>query len=242
MKTTIAEIADGIFRLSTYFPDVAPPEGFTDNQFLILADEPMLYHCGSRGLFASVSEALRSIIPLDQLRWISFGHIEADECGAMNMWLDHAPRASVVYTPLGCDVSVADLSDRAPRPLAEGEVLDLGGKRIRLIETPHVPHGWEAQAMFEETGRTLFCGDILSHAGNGDAITGEDIVEAAVAAEETFQAMSIGPATIPTLRRLADLEPEVLAVMHGSSYRGDGAKLLRRFAERLERRLVAIAA
>src|SRR3546814_4219022 len=157
MDTRADEIASGIFRLSTHLPEVAPPDGFTFNQFLILADQPLLFHCGPRSLFPLVSAAVAAILPVERLRWLSFGHIEADECGAMNLWLSAAPQAQVVYSPLGCEVSVNDLADRPPRALAEDEVLDLGGKRIRLIPTPHVPHGWEAQVLYEETTQTLFC-------------------------------------------------------------------------------------
>lgn len=239
METRADEIAGGIFRLSTYLPDVAPPDGFTFNQFLIIADEPLLFHCGPRALFPLVSAAVARILPLEGLRWISFGHIEADECGAMNLWLSAAPQAQVVYSPLGCDISVNDLADRPPLVLGEDEALDLGGKRIRLIPTPHVPHGWEAQLLYEETTNTLFCGDLFSHAGNGAPMTEDDIVEAAMAAEDLFGATSLGPVTAPTLRRLAKLSPNLLALMHGSSFRGDGAKALQQLADRYEQRLRA---
>lgn len=239
METRIDEIAPGIYRMSTYLAQVAPPAGFTFNQFLILADQPLLYHCGPRSLFPLVSAAVASILPVERLRWISFGHIEADECGAMNMWLSAAPEAQIVYSPLGCEVSVNDLADRMPRPLADGEVLDLGGKRVRLIATPHVPHGWEAQALYEEATGTLFCGDLFSHVGNGAALVEGDIVPAAMAAEDLFAATSLGPQTAPTLRRLAGLSPAVLALMHGSSFRGDGAGALERLADEYEQRLAA---
>lgn len=239
METRVDEIADGIFRLSTFVPDVAPPDGFTFNQFLILADAPLLYHCGPRGLFPLVSAAVATVLPPERLRWISFGHIEADECGAMNLWLAAAPQASVVYSPLGCDVSVRDLADRPPLALGEDEVLDLGGKRVRLIATPHVPHGWEAQVLYEESGGTLFCGDLFTHVGACDPVTGDDVVAAAMAAEDMFAATSLGPHTAPTLRRLAGLSPGLLALMHGASFRGDGADALLRLADGYERRLAA---
>src|ERR1043166_5714837 len=143
VETRINEIADGIFRLSTHVGDVAPPDGFSFNQFLVTADDPLLYHCGSRGLFSTVSAAGGKLMPLDRIRWISFGHVEADECGAMNLWLAAAPRAQVVFNQLGCDVSVNDLADRPPHGAVDGEVLDLKGKRVRFIATPHVPHGWD---------------------------------------------------------------------------------------------------
>jgi len=241
METRTTEIAPGIHRLSTHLTEIAPPAGFTFNQFLIVADEPLLFHCGPRSLFPLVSAAIARIIPLDRLRWISFGHIEADECGAMNLWLAAAPDAQIVYSPLGCNISVNDLADRPPRALGEDETIDLGGKTVRLIATPHVPHGWEAQVLYEETTNTLFCGDLFTQIGDGDAVTGDDVIAAAVAAEDMFQATSLTPLTAPTLRRLAELEPSLLAVMHGSSYRGDGAQALQRLADQYERRLSVAA-
>ena len=240
METRIDEIADGIYRLSSFVPEIAAPAGFTFNQFLILADEPLLYHCGSRALFPSVSAAMARVMPVERLRWISFGHIESDECGAMNLWLQAAPDSQVVYSKLGAEISVMDMADRPPRILEEEESLDLGGKRIRLIPTPHVPHGWEAQALYEETTRTLFCGDLLTHIGASGPVTEADIVDAAMASEETFGATSLGPATAPAIRKLAALEPAILAIMHGASYRGDGADALNRLADRYEQKLRAL--
>ena len=237
METRCDEIAAGIFRLSTHVPEVAPPAGFTFNQFLIRADEPLLFHTGPRGMFPLVSAAVARLIPIDALRWISFGHVESDECGGMNQWLAAAPQAQVLFNPLGCMVSLDDLADRPPRPLADDEVLDLGGKRVRVIATPHVPHGWEAQVLFEETSRTLFCGDLFTHVGETAAVTGDDIVAPAMAAEDLFGATSLGPATAPTIRKLAELAPARLAVMHGASFEGDAAGALRALADRYEERL-----
>lgn len=242
VQTSCSEIAPGIYRLSTHVAEVAPPAGFTFNQFLITADQPLLFHCGPRALFPLVSAAVAQIIPLDSLRWISFGHIEADECGSMNQWLAAAPNAQIVFSELGCQLSVNDMADRPPRALAEGEVLDLGGKRVRLIPTPHVPHGWEAQVLYEEVTGTLFCGDLFTHVGDPAALTAEDIVAPAMAAEELFGATSIGPMTAPTIRRLAELSPQLLALMHGSSFNGDCGSALRGLADGYEQRLRAFAA
>ncbi len=230
MQTQIDEIADGIYRLSTFVRDVAPPAGFTFNQFLVMADEPLLFHCGMRGLFPSVSAAMAKINPVERLRWISFGHVEADESGAMNQWLAAAPQAEVAHGMTACLVSLNDLADRLPRALQDDEVMDLGGKRIRYFDTPHVPHGWEAGVLFEETTKTLLCGDLFTHVGNGKALTESDIVEPAIAAEEMFQATSLAPSTGRTIRRLGSLAPTTLAVMHGASYRGDGATALNTLA------------
>jgi len=231
METQVAQIAEGIYRLSTFIPDIAPPVGFTFNQFLIVADEPLLFHCGPRRMFPLVSAAVSTIIPIQELRWVSFGHVESDECGAMNQWLDAAPNAEILFNPLGCMVSLNDLADRPPRPVSDDEVLDLGGKRVRIIATPHVPHGWEAQVLYEETTRTLFCGDLFAHVGNGPALIETDIVRMAVEGENLFHSTSIGPATAATIRRLADLQPQRLALMHGSSFEGDAADQLRQLAD-----------
>jgi flavorubredoxin len=229
----IDEIAPDIFRISTWVPEVTE-EGFTFNQFLIRAEEPLLFHTGMRALFPLVSEAVASLTPLESLRWISFGHVEADESGSTNMWLASAPHSEVLFGALGCDISLNDLCDRPPVVL-EGEVRDLGGKRVRQISTPHVPHGWEAQVLFEETTGTLLCGDLFSQVGSPPALTTEDIVDPAIAAEELFHATCLAPHTATTLRQLGDLEPTTLAVMHGSSYQGDGRQALYDLAGAYER-------
>ena len=235
-QTTVEEINDGIYRLSTFLPDIGPT-GFTFNQFVIDAEDPLLFHCGPRQMFPLVSEAASRVMPLDKLRWITFGHVESDESGSMNEWLAAAPRAEIAHGELGCMVSISDMADRPPRPLADGEVIDLGGKRVRQLTTPHVPHNWEAQCFYEETTNTLLCGDVGSQLGNGPAVTTDDIVEGADAAEDMFQSSSITAATAPTIRRMAALEPTTLAIMHGSSFSGDGGAVLRAIADSYERRL-----
>lgn len=225
----VDEIADGIYRISTWIPEVSP-DGFTFNQFLLAADEPMLFHTGPRAMFPLVAEAVATVLPVESLRWVSFGHVEADECGAMNMWLTAAPRSQVTFGALGCLLSLDDLCDRPPRPLQEGEVVDLGGKRVRQVSTPHLPHGWEAQVLFEEETGTLLCGDLFTQVGAGPALTSQDVVEAALAAEGMFGATSLSPTTGPLLHRLSELAPTTLAVMHGSSFQGDGARALRDLA------------
>lgn len=239
METKIDEISDGIYRLSTWVPDVAPPAGFTFNQFFVDADEPLLFHTGPRAMFPLVSEAVARIRPVEELRWITFGHVESDECGSMNQWLAAAPNALVAHGAIGCMVSLNDLCDRPPRALADDEVLDLGGKRIRHLDTPHVPHGWEARVLHEETTGTLLCGDLFTHLGDGPAVTTDDIVEPAMEAEAMFRSMSLAPNTTVTLGRLADLEPTTLALMHGSSFSGDGGKALRLLADAIDDRFLA---
>jgi flavorubredoxin len=242
METTIAEIADGMYRLSTYIPEVAAPAGFTMNQFLLTGEEPLLFHLGHRELFGLVSEAVARVVPLERLRWLTFGHVEADECGSMNQWLAAAPHAEVAHGALGCMVSLNDMADRAPRALADGEVLDLGGKRVRHVDTAHVPHNWESRMLYEETTGTLLCGDVFTQVGNGAPVVSDDLVEQAMLAEDAFMQTSLGPHTISTLHRLADLEPRTLAVMHGSSFTGDGGAALRALAESYRGRLLASVA
>ena len=229
MQTTTAEIGDRIFRFSTFIPQ-SGPTGLTFNQFLVDGDAPLLFHTGMRALFPLVREALGKVIPVEKLRWISFGHVEADECGAVNQWLAAAPEAQVVHSRLACDVSVRDLVDRPPRSLDDGEVLDLGNRRVRLLMTPHVPHNWEAIALFEEATRTLLCGDILTQGGTAPALATADVVQPVLEAEKMFGAWSLTPGTATTLRRLAALEPTCLAAMHGSSVQGDGGRVLRDIA------------
>lgn len=238
MQTRVDEIADGIFRLSTFVAEV-PQVGFTFNQYLVRADEPLLFHCGGRGLFPLVSAAAATVVPLDKLRWISFGHVESDECGSMNQWLAAAPNAQVAHGMIACMVSLNDLADRPPRPLQNGEVLDLGGKRVRYIDTPHVPHAWESGLMFEETTGTLFSGDLFTQVGDGPAIGGKSIVDAAIAAEEGFHASALTPATGPTIRALKDLKPKRIAVMHGTCFEGDCAAELEGLAAYYEGKLKA---
>jgi flavorubredoxin len=234
MDARIDEIAAGLFRISTFVPHIAPPAGFTFNQFLVMGEEPLLFHLGHRKAFPATAAAVSSLLPLEKLRWLSFGHVEADECGAMNEWLAAAPNATVAHGTIGTRVSIDDLADRPARMLADGEVLDIGGRRPRFIDTPHVPHGWEAGVFFEETTGTLLCGDLFTHPGNGPALTDADIVGPAMAAETLFGFSSLSPVTGRTLRKLAALEPKTLALMHGSSFRGDGGAALRHLADRYD--------
>lgn len=233
METSVNEIADGIFRFSTLVPEAAPG-GFTFNQFLITADEPLLFHTGPRRMFPIVSEAVASVVPIDTIRWIAFGHVEADECGSMNEWLTAAPRATVAHGGLGCAVSIDDLADRPPRRLDDNEVINLGGKRVRHLDTPHVPHAWEARLLYEETTGTLLCGDLFTQAGNGPPVTDGDIIGPSVQLETAMRYTSNVPALVSTVRSLAELDPTTLACMHGSSFAGDGGSALRQLADAYE--------
>lgn len=236
MHTQVSEIADGIYRLSTFVAEIAPPAGFVFNQFLVVGEEPLLFHTGPRRMFPLVRDAVSRLIAPEALRWISFGHVEADECGSMNDWLALAPHAQVAHGQTGCSVSLQDLADRAPRLLQDGEVIDLGGgKRVRYLDTPHTPHCWDAGVMYEESTRTLLCGDLFTQLGNETRTEG-DIVGPAIAAEDMFQYSSLNPDMGARIRGLASLSPRTLALMHGPSYSGDGAAALRALAEDYDRR------
>ncbi|MGH7934087.1 MAG: MBL fold metallo-hydrolase [Candidatus Binataceae bacterium] len=230
METRIDEIADRIYRLSSFVPAVAPPHGLTFNQFLIDADEPLLFHCGQRQLFPLVSAAVARILDLKRIRWITFSHIEADECGSMNDWLAAAPQATAAHGRVGCNIWLTDQATRPPRALTDGEVMDLGGKRVRRIDTPHLPHCWDAGLLYEETTGTLFCSDLFTHTGNGPALTDGDIVGPSLALEKALRFMSVTPNTAPAIRRLAELSPRKVAIMHGSSFSGDAAAALEELA------------
>jgi flavorubredoxin len=229
MSTQVTEIADGIYRLSTHVAQ-AGPHGFTFNQFLIDAEEPMLFHTGLHMMFPSVSEAIAQVLPLDRLRWITFGHYEADECGAMNDFLQCSPQATVAHGQIGVMLSVMDQCARLPRVLSEGETIDLGGKRVRWLQTPHVPHGWDAGLIYEETTGTLFAGDLFTIAGSYPAQSEGDLMERATAFETAFPGTCLTPSTKPTIERLAQLQPKTLALMHNSAWHGDGARALRDLA------------
>lgn len=240
MNTTVDEIAPSTYRLSTFVPDIGP-SGFTFNQFLLHDDDPLLFHTGHRAMFPSVRAAIQRVMPVHRLRWITFGHLESDECGAMNEFLAVAPRSQVAHGVGGCRVNLDQMADRPPRALVDGETIELGRMRIRHIDTPHVPHGWDARVLFEETTQTLLCGDLFTHLGNGPALTDSEILGPAEAAEDLFAYSALAPATPRVIDRLADVAPTTLALMHGSSFTGDCAAALRALATAYRHRIAAAA-
>lgn len=233
METDVTEIAPDIFRLSTFIAEA----GLTFNQFLVRDEEPLLFHTGMKALFPLVESALARVIDPKTLRWITFGHYEADECGAMNEWLAAAPQSTVAHGAIGVMTSINDQADRPARPLQDGNVLELGSKRIRYIATPHVPHGWDAGVLYEEVTQTLFAGDLFTQLGAGEAITEADIVAPALEAEDRFQATALTAATVPTIRRLAALPIQTLALMHGPAYRGQPSRALSELADGYAQRM-----
>lgn len=214
----VDEIADGVYRLSTHAPDAGPPPGLTFNQFVVLGADPLLFHTGPRALFPAVLAGLARLLPLQDLRWLSYGHVEDDECGSMGGLLAAAPQLRVWFEA--------------------GDALDLGGRRVRRWATPNAPHNPEAAVLFEEVTETLLCGDLLTQLGPGPALmTDLGIVERAVHAEAALRSATDDDAVPAALRQLAVLAPRTLAVMHGSSYDGDGAAALRSLADEWDRRL-----
>jgi flavorubredoxin len=235
MTTRIDEIADGIHRISTAMPpSPSIPPGFTFNQFLIVDDEPLLFHTGMRRIFPQVRDAVARVLPPEQLRWISFSHHEADESGALAEWLAVAPHAAPLCGRMSADYSVEDSCDRTPRVLGDGETISLGTKRVQWIDTPHVPHGWDAGLLFETTTGTLFCSDLLAQPGSEHApVTESDIVAPSEQMRAMFDYYSNPSRAAVIVERLAALEPTLLATMHGASYRGNGAAALRHLAQAL---------
>ena len=210
------------------------PGGFTFNQFLIEDEEPLLYHTGPRKLFGRVRDAVARILPIERLRYVSFSHYEADECGALNEFLAAAPRATPLCGSVAAMVSIADVADRPPRALADGEEVELGRHRVRWIDTPHLPHGWECGLLFETTTRTLLCGDLFTQGGDvHEPVTEEDILAPSLEMQRQFDYYSHTKNARALFDKLIATEPRMLACMHGASYRGDGARLLAALADEL---------
>jgi flavorubredoxin len=234
--TNVHEIADGILRISTPVPPSAMPGGFTFNQFLVVDDEPLLFHTGLRKMFPLVREAIAHVLgSVERLRWVAFSHVEADESGALNELLAVAPHAAPVCGTIAAMVSVDDLADRPPRALQDGEALVIGRHELRWLDAPHVPHNWECGYMFDSTTQTLLCGDLLAHGGaHLPPLTEDDVLAPAMA---MYAGMPGGVAieghTRAILEKLARTEPTTLALMHGSSFRGDGGRKLLALADAL---------
>jgi flavorubredoxin len=230
-RTAIDEIADGIHRIHT---PVALPDGqrFSFNQYLLVDDEPLLFHTGPRRMFALVREAMAAVMPVERLRHVAFSHTEADECGSLNEWLAVAPQAAPLCSTIAAMVSIGDLADRPPRALADGERLVLGRHTVQWFDTPHVPHGWDSGLLMDTTTRTFFCGDLFTQGGDGDAaLTDADILGPSEAFRAPLDYFAHAPQTTATLERLAREQPRTLACMHGSAWQGDGGALLRHLAE-----------
>ncbi len=234
--TNVHEIAAGIYRINTPLDLPGGAGAFNFNQYLIADDEPLLFHTGPRRMFPLVSEAISRILPLDRLRYVAFSHFEADECGSLNDFLAAAPDSVPVCSRVAAMVSVDDVADRPARALADGEILKLGRHELRWFDTPHLPHAWECGLMMDVTTRTFFCGDLFTQGGRGETpLTESDILGPSEAFRAPMDYYAHAPHTAAMLERLAAERPEVLACMHGSAWRGDGAALLRSLAGVLTR-------
>ena len=230
--TTIQEIEEGIYRISVPVPET----DFAYNQFLVVDEEPLLFHTGLRAHFPLVSEAIRRVMPLERLRYVAFSHFESDECGALNHFLGAAPSAVPVASRVAVLTSLTDFAERPPRALNDGEQLSLGRRTVQWLDTPHLPHGWETGYLFDESTRTLFCGDLFTQPGRGDVpLTEADIL----APSESFRAQmdyySATRNTASLIAKLAATRPTTLAVMHGSAWSGDGSALLMALNEALHK-------
>ncbi len=223
--TDIQEIGDRIFRIHT--PVLEIPGGFSFNQILVLDDEPLLFHTGGRRLFPAVHDAIARVLPVDELRWIGFSHVESDECGALNDFLRVAPNATGVASTVAATIALGDSADRPVRPLADGEVLVTSKRRFAWIDTPHLPHGWECGFLFEQTTRTLLCGDLFTQPGaDTKPVVDGDILGPSEAFRGHVDYFSHTRDVKPLIAKLAATQPRTLACMHGSAWTGDGAKLL----------------
>lgn len=233
--TNIHEIADGIYRINTPVTIEGGPGGFSFNQYLIVDDEPLLFHTGPRRMFPLVREAVASVMPVERLRYLAFSHVEADECGSLNEWLAVASQSVPLCGQVAAMVSISDLADRPPRAIADGETLSLGKHKVRWFDTPHLPHAWECGFLMEEETRTLLCGDLFTQGGaTHPAITQADILGPSEAFRKQMDYYSHTKNADQMLERLALAEPTTLACMHGSAWAGDGAALLRALADELE--------
>jgi flavorubredoxin len=228
MSTRIDEIGDGVYRISTAVPPQALPGGFTFNQYLVLDEEPLLYHTGPRATFAPVRAAIERVLPVSELRHLAFSHFEADECGALNGFLEAAPRATPLCGEVAAMVSIDDFASRPSRRMADGEEVVLGRRTVRWIATPHLPHAWECGHLLETTTRTLFCGDLFTQGGDRHPpLTEGDILGPSEAMRSALDYFSHSRHTPRLIERLAGESPTTLACMHGAAWQGDGASLLR---------------
>jgi flavorubredoxin len=224
--TNVQEVGAGIYRINTPI-SIGPGQDFSFNQYLVVDDEPLLFHTGQRQLFPIVKDAISRVMPIERLRHIGLSHFEADECGALNEFLAVAPNAVPFCSEIAALTSVRDFASRPPRALADGEEFTTGRRRFRWFYTPHVPHSWECGLLMETTTRTFFCGDLFTQGGKGErALTRDDILEPSEAFRRPMDYFAHAPQTIATLQRLAQEKPTTLACMHGSAWQGDGDRLL----------------
>jgi len=235
--TRIDEIAPDVFRISTFVPE----GNLQFNQFLIRDDEPLLYHTGMKVLFTSVRDAVAKVVDPKTIAWIGFSHFEADECGALTEWQTVAPKSTAVCSFVSKMVSVDDaVAKRPARALGDGELLETGKHRFKFLQTPHVPHGWDAGHLFEETTGTLFCSDLFHQNKDVEPTIAGDVVERFRNTLLEYQKGPLAdylpytPRTKSYLDRLAALKPGILATMHGSTFIGDGTRAIHDLSRTME--------
>jgi flavorubredoxin len=234
--TSIDEIADGIYRISTP-AELSGGGGFTYNQYLIVDDEPLLFHTGLKRHFQQVSQAIERVMPVGRLRHLSFSHFEADECGGLNRFLAAAPGSEPLCGRLAAMVSINDFADRPARVLADGETVSLGRHQVRWIDAPHLPHSWECGFLFEETSRTLFCSDLFTQPGSEHKpLVESDILGPSEALRRRLDYYAHAENSRALFERVAATQPRILACMHGSAWSGDGAGLILALADAVERK------
>ncbi len=228
--TTLDEVAEGIYRISTPIPPSVVPGGFSFNRILIDGAEPLLFHTGPRGMAALTLAAITKVMPATRLRWIGFSHFENDECGALNQLLATAPEATPLCSAVNAMIN-GDAFDRPPRAMQDGERLQAGERAFRWLDAPHLPHAWECGYLFEERSRTLLCGDLFTQPGSDNpAVTSADVLGPSEAMRSAMDYYAHGRDTAALLAKLAELQPRLLACMHGSCYDGDGAAQLQQLA------------
>lgn len=219
----VTEIAPNVYRISVFYPEI----NLSFNHFLVKDEEPLLFHTGLRRMFPLVREGVEKVIDPAKLRWISWSHFEADECGSFHEWMAIAPHAQAACGMVGALVSANDFCGKECRILTPKDTLTTGQYRFRYYNTPQLPHGWDAGVLFEETQRTLFSSDLFHHDGDVEPLTSSSVLERVRQALTGYQAGPLAnyvpytPNTSRILEGLAALQPATLAIMHGSSFHGD---------------------
>jgi len=232
--THIDEVASGIYRIST--PLDVIPGGFTFNSYLVMDEEPLLFHTGWRKLFSLTAEAVKAVMPVEKLRWVGGSHFEGDEFGALNDFLAAAPEATPFGSEIGVLTSVNDFAIREARGLLDGQELSIGSRRLKWLYTPHIPHGWDCGVLFDLSTNTLLCGDLFTQPGSKmPPVTESEILTVSETMRHAMDYYAHANGTSAVLERLAGLRPTTLACQHGSAYCGDGAALLRQLAMTLDK-------
>lgn len=230
---SIDKITEDTYRINIGMPDMIPG-GFSFNQYLVVDEMPLLFHTGPKKLFPLVREQIETVLPLSSLRYLAFSHVESDECGSLSEFLDASPEARPVCSQVAAMVSVGDMVEVEPLAMADGQELSLGRHQLLWQSTPHLPHGWDCGYFFDVTTKTLFCGDLFTQPGLGERpLVSNDILGPSEVFRSQMDYFSHGRDTSKLIDKLALLEPDLLACMHGSAWKGDGAGMLRKLGASL---------